>query len=312
MNKLSKLIKDFNNICIFRHENPDCDALGSQFALKYWIEDNFKDKIVKVCGLETYSKSIFPKSDSVSDDFIKNSLCIVLDTANEARIDDKRYKLSKKIVKIDHHPNIDEFGDVNIVDVNFAATCELLGTMMFSEDYIINERTAKMLYRGILTDTLSFKTNNTTENTLIIASKLVGLGINIPLINQELFNDSLEIFKFKSKLRTKLKINDKVGYITFNVKEIEQSNLKAGDIRGFIYEIGNIYELEAWCIFTEKIEKNQSLYDGSLRSKNIAVNKIAEMYNGGGHKNASGIKNVTKKQIKDIISLLNKEINKCD
>lgn len=312
MNKLSKLIKDFNNICIFRHENPDCDALGSQFALKYWIEDNFKDKIVKACGLETYSKPIFPKNDSVSDDFIKNSLCIVLDTANEARIDDKRYKLSKKIVKIDHHPNIDEFGDVNIVDVNFAATCELLGTMMFSEDYIINERTAKMLYRGILTDTLSFKTNNTTENTLIIASKLVGLGINIPLINQELFNDSLEIFKFKSKLRTKLKINDKVGYIIFNVKEIEESNLKAGDIRGFIYEIGNIYELEAWCIFTEKKEKNQSLYDGSLRSKNIAVNKIAEIYNGGGHKNASGIKNVTKKQIKDIISLLNKEINKCD
>lgn len=308
MNKLSKLIKNFNNICIFRHENPDCDALGSQFALKYWIEDNFKDKIVKACGLETYSKSIFPKSDSVSDDFIKNSLCIVLDTANEARIDDKRYKLSKKIVKIDHHPNIDEFGDVNIVDVNFAATCELLGTMMFSENFVISEKTAIMLYRGILTDTLSFKTNNTTENTLVIASKLVALGINIPLINQELFNDSLEIFKFKSKLRSKLKIDGKVGYIIFAANEIEKSQLKAGDIRGFIYEIGNIYELEAWCIFTEKIDNNQSLYDGSLRSKCIAVNKIAEIYNGGGHKNASGIKNITKKQIKDIINLLNKEI----
>ena len=305
MNKLSQLIKDFNTICIFRHENPDCDALGSQFALKYWIEDNFKDKIVKVCGVETYSKPIFPESDIVSDEFIKDSLCIVLDTANEARIDDKRYKLSKQIIKIDHHPNIDEFGDVNIVDIKFAATCELLGTMMFSEDYIISEKTAKMLYRGILTDTLSFKTNNTTENTLVIASKLVGLGINVPLINQELFNDSLEIFKFKSKLRSKLKINGKVGYIVFNLNEIEKSNLKAGDIRGFIYEIGNIYELEAWCIFTEN---SQSLYDGSLRSKNIAVNKIAERFNGGGHKNASGIKNITKTQIKEIINILNKEI----
>ena len=39
-------IKQADTITIFRHVSPDCDAVGSQFALKNWIEENFKGKHV--------------------------------------------------------------------------------------------------------------------------------------------------------------------------------------------------------------------------------------------------------------------------
>ena len=43
-------IKEYENIVIFRHENPDFDALGSQFGIKYLIEENFENKHVYVVG----------------------------------------------------------------------------------------------------------------------------------------------------------------------------------------------------------------------------------------------------------------------
>ena len=39
-----KLIKKYNNIVIARHIGADPDALGSQFALKELIKENFNEK----------------------------------------------------------------------------------------------------------------------------------------------------------------------------------------------------------------------------------------------------------------------------
>lgn len=38
---------------------------------------------------------------------------------------------------------------------------------------------------------------------------------------------------------------------------------------------------------------------GTLRSKEIAANKIASRFNGGGHKNASGVSKLVKKMYLD-------------
>ena len=45
-----KLIKKYNNIVIARHIGADPDALGSQFALKELIKENFNDKHVYAVG----------------------------------------------------------------------------------------------------------------------------------------------------------------------------------------------------------------------------------------------------------------------
>jgi nanoRNase/pAp phosphatase (c-di-AMP/oligoRNAs hydrolase) len=40
------------------------------------------------------------------------------------------------------------------------------------------------------------------------------------------------------------------------------------------------------------------------------INEIARMFNGGGHKNASGVKNMTLDEVYDLIALLKKAIRK--
>ena len=50
--------------------------------------------------------------DEIPDETIQGALVIVCDTANEARIDDQRYHNGRKLIKIDHHPNEDPYGDL--------------------------------------------------------------------------------------------------------------------------------------------------------------------------------------------------------
>ena len=185
-------IENFDTITLFRHTHPDGDAFGSQFGLKQWIEDNYPEKKVYALGFDKPQKGLFPLPDEVEDEVIKNSLAIVTDTANTERIDDPRALSAQRLIKSDHHPLVDDYGDVKFVYPVAAASCEILA-LMFEEDKdkVFSKECAKRLYRGLITDCLNFTTNNTTAETLRAAAVLCAKGINIKEINREMFEKSL-------------------------------------------------------------------------------------------------------------------------
>ena len=49
-------------------------------------------------------------------------------------------------------------------------------------------------------------------------------------------------------------------------------------------------------------------YSASLRSKTIPVNDVAQMFGGGGHINASGIKNLNYSQVIEILEIFKQRI----
>ncbi len=297
-------------ITIYRHEHPDCDAVGSQFGLKQWINENWPAKKVYALGNEPCLQADWPASDIVSDDVVINSLAIVVDTANTERVDDHRFQNALKIIKIDHHPNREHFGDSEYVYENAAASSEILARFFKdNSDKKMSLQTAEYLYRGLLTDTLCFRTNNTTSHTLAMASYLAGFGINIPEINRQLFDQSLDEFRFACWIRTHIQTRGShFAYVVISVEDLENWHIDAGKARNFITEIGQVKEFLIWAVFTEKVLNGERVYDGSLRSKQIAVNVIAEKYNGGGHKNAAGVKNLTNDSLKSLLESLFSEI----
>ena len=297
---LLESIKSFNTITIFRHQRPDGDAVGSQLGLKQFIKDNFKDKHVYALGTDTYDR--YPVVDQVDDNQIIGSLAIVLDTANADRISDERYKLASKIIKIDHHPAVEEFGTLNYTNSSSAATAEVLTDIFTSENfknYLISKECASYLYSGLLTDTLSFKTSNTTSNTLKVASILAECNIDINDINNHLFNISYADYNFCSYLRTKINFQNGLAYILLNQNDLNEHQISASKARSYIAELNGVTEFLIWVVFTEN-EKH--LYDASLRSKKpYIINSIANKYNGGGHANACGIKDLDKMQIEQLL-----------
>lgn len=304
MNNLFELINEYEIITIFRHTNPDPDALGSQLGLKYWILENFDNKKVYILGNSNTMVDIFSNMDEVDVSIIKNSLAVVLDTANSFRVDDNRFKLAKKVVKIDHHLEIEKFGDINIVDTNASATSELLATIFLSLNSRLNTKIAEYLYMGILADTNAFKNANTTSKTLSIASKLSEYNLDLSRLNRAIFDKSKKDYFLLNKISNKMIFDkdNKFGYIFISNRMIKNSGRDANQIRAFVNSLSSIKELEIWCIITEELDSNnKKIYSGSIRSKNIVINKICEKYNGGGHKLACGVARLTKDQYINLI-----------
>ncbi len=295
-------INSYDTITLFRHINPDGDALGSQLGLKSWLMDNFNNKKIVACGFHQPTESFFEEMDHVDDETIKNSLAIVLDTSVMNRIDDSRVKTAKKIVRIDHHIYTEQCGDVEWVRPDYAATCEFLATIFTSCDYILSNKTATYLYRGLLTDTMCFKTNNTTSHTLLMASKLAEKDLNLAKINAEMFDRNVDQFYFANKIRTLSTIDKKCSILV--LKQEDFYPMSPSTARNYVVELGGLKEVEIWALFTEEKIDNNIIYSGSIRSKRIEINKIAEQFGGGGHKHACGIKGISEEQLIEMIELL--------
>ncbi len=301
---LEKIV-EYKRISIFRHARPDGDCMFSALALYEFLKDNFKDKTVKIAGEDRFD--LISRNDRISDRFIKNSLAIVLDTSTTERVDDPRFTDASYIIKIDHHPQTESYADLDKTRPAASSTCELLAKILLSKDfkeYRLSDKACTYLYCGMLTDTLNFKTANVTSDTLRIASKIVKRGnLMVSDLSEWVFNEDLLSYQKTSKIRNYLEVNDKYGYIILNKKDLEEIDIEPIDAKNRIEEIGNISDLNIWSFFVEI----DGLYDGSLRSKRpYVINEIASRYNGGGHKNACGVKRLSV----EMVEALNDELYK--
>lgn len=303
---LLDVIEKAEIITIFRHSHADMDALGSQYGLKFWIEENYPEKQVFALGQDR-DDQLFPLSDEISDEIIKESLAIVLDCSGISRVDDQRFLSAKTIVVIDHHPEQDHFMHYEYRFVSYAATCEILCEFFLQSKKQFSSRVATCLYRGLLTDTLSFKTNNTTAHTLKMASELCDRGIDIVKCNNDVFDISRNRFEFSSYLRSKAHIEENgLVYAILNAEECSQYGLTTNQAKEMVSQFQGVKEFEIWGIFVENSSKT---YDASLRSRSKTINHVANQFGGGGHACACGIKSMTYTQMMDCLQALRDVIN---
>ncbi|MBW9211826.1 MULTISPECIES: bifunctional oligoribonuclease/PAP phosphatase NrnA [Terrabacteria group] len=299
---LVKKIESYNSICIFRHVHPDCDALGSQFGLYTWLKTYFPEKKVYALGFETSTQFDFPALDVVEDEVIEQSLAIVVDTANQERVDDQRFLKAKEILKIDHHLILDDYGNTKIILEGCAATCQIL-TLLFHtlKEYPLTKEIATYLYTGILTDSLNFTANYTDADTLLAASYLLEQDLEPAKISQRLFDQDLMTLKFKSFLLSKMEVyKNHIAYVVLEQADLDEWNISASEARSKVNTFSGIQEFWIWALFT--YDKETGLYAGSLRSKQVAINEVVNKYQGGGHKNACGVKNLSKEDISRVLS----------
>ena len=99
--KILNKIEEYECICLYRHVNPDYDAFGSQFGMYDLIQNTFENKEVYFAG--DFSSDLVAKyqfnGEINEPNFEKPTLGIVLDTANQERIDGD-ISLCKEIIKI--------------------------------------------------------------------------------------------------------------------------------------------------------------------------------------------------------------------
>ena len=299
--KIYKEIKKYDFIVIARHIGADPDALGSQFALRDLIKNKFPLKQVYAIGSPSNKFKFMGTLDKVEEIDYDNTLLIVLDTPDIRRIDGIVLDNYKNIIKIDHHPIVDVYADIEHIDDNSSSTCQLILEFALINRLKITEDIAKNVYLGIVSDTGRFMHSYTSQKTFELVNILLKKSkLDFTLLYEQLYMRPLNEVRFQGYIYENMEVTDNgLAYIKITDNILKEYGVDSASAGYIISELKCIDEILIWVFFTE--DKKSNLIRANIRSRGPAINEIAAICGGGGHKLASGARLVSWEQVKNLI-----------
>jgi bifunctional oligoribonuclease and PAP phosphatase NrnA len=298
--KLAQIISANQSFLITTHVNPDADAIGSEIAFSNMLKLIGKDFSI-INHSETPYNLRFLDTENVIEKynpehhnryFDSTDVLVALDFNRADRIVSmqKSFTTANKIkVCIDHHQDPEDFVDFQFIDYDYAATGHILYDFITSTGIIkLNKEIAAPIYAAIMTDTGSFRFERTTAELHRIIANLLDTGINPTEIYNQLYDESkLSKIKLLGKCLSSLELIDenKIGYMIITQNDFIELNAIESDTENFVNFILSVQDVRLGMLFIEL--KNG--FKVSFRSKGkLPVNKLAGLFGGGGHQNASG------------------------
>lgn len=298
-NQLRRKIEASEKVLLITHQNPDGDTLGASLAFFSVLKEIGK-KVEVIC-IDKIPKlfSFLPNVQNIKRDFLVGDfdLIIILDCGDLKRTGFshrlKQLKNKKKmIINIDHHPKNDvhRLASLNLVDYEASSTAELIYRIIRQWNIKINRDIATNLLCGIYTDTGAFQHSNTNSRVLQIASELMSNGAELKQISSNITNGkSITTLKLWGLVLSRVCRKPNLDLITSVVtrKDLMECKATDTDLAGAVNLINTIPGSTAAILFSET---KDGKIRASLRTEknNIDVSRLAQIFDGGGLKKASG------------------------
>ncbi len=293
INELKEVLFGSEEVLICSHVRPDGDTIGSTLALREVLISKGKSVDIVCDGTipEKFSFLQEVKEYKRVEDIDKQyPLVVFVDTASDGQMGEcyKIFYKHKNVINIDHHVSNRGYAKYNYI-VNKAACCEVFADLFKEMGIKITQKIATFLLLGMVTDTGNFAHNNTTANTLKVASEMIEKGANLTEINLKMFkNQPMSRSKLYLEILSKSKYfcDERVAIIVVKQQDLLKYGLDNSVTEGFIdYNL----TISSVLISVSILETKDKTYKVSFRSKgDIDVNRVAGTFGGGGHKNASG------------------------
>jgi phosphoesterase RecJ-like protein len=221
------------------------------------------------------------------ESLFENALSICVDCATSERLSDTRYNKAKYSIKIDHHIDVEKYGNYQYVDTTAPACAQIITEfyLKFKDELIMNKEAATALYVGISTDTGRFKFDSVNSRTFMAAAALVDFGVDLGYIDNQLSVETLQTLKLKGYCLSNFKMTENgFAYIIMKRDTINEFGVSDEDAAAQVSTISTIEGCPVWAIFMEYPTEIRI----RLRSRGPVINLLAEEYGGGGHAKASG------------------------
>ena len=292
MEQILEKIKQYDRIMIFRHVRNDGDCVGASKGLKRILQRSFPEKEVLLIDSECaqYLAFMGPEDEDVADEVYAEALGIVVDTASEARISNKKYALCKELIKIDHHIPLENYGCLAWVEEEMSSCCEMIVKFYdtFRDQLVLDSTAASHLYTGMVTDTGRFRYSEVNGNTLRHAAILLDAGVDTQTLFARLYLEAFEYLKFKAEIYRRMQVTENgVAYIFVDKAMQEEFGLSLEQASACVGTLDSIRGCICWAAFIENGD-DQGTIRVRLRSRFVHINSVAEHYRGGGHACASG------------------------
>lgn len=297
-------IKEYDKIFISRHQRPDGDAVGSTMGLQKILKLTYPEKQILLVNDDycDYVAFLGKEDGAQPEEAYKDALQIVIDTATVGRISNSLYGSAKELIKIDHHFDVEPYGDISWVEDGRSSACEMIVDFYdtFKGELKIDKEAALCLFTGMVTDSGRFKYDGTTGDTMRCAAILLDQGIDTETLYARLYLEDFDYLKFESYVYKHMKITENgVAYIYVDKKMQKRFNLTSEQASNTIGLLGEIKGSIIWIAFIDNKDGSTRV---RLRSRFVTVNELANKYHGGGHACASGATVHGKKEIKALLA----------
>lgn len=293
-----------DKIIVARHKNPDLDAYGSQFGMYYALKNAFPEKQIYAIG-DTNGLNRFEPFEEATKELIEGSLYLMLDTVASQMIGNDWHTYAKTVVLIDHHQNDPDIPyNLYWKDTTSSSTSELVFLFLEGAKIPITPDSARAIFMGIVGDTGRFMFS-TSSRTLLVASKLAEIGVNMKEIYGGMYTESLSSKQMKAAYFHSITITPQgVGYRKNDQAFLDEFHVDAhAASRGLVSQMSGIEEIPIWVNFTYDKSIDQILCE--IRSRDKIVLDVAKAHGGGGHPTACGCRVATWEETDVIINELN-------
>lgn len=322
-----RLIAEARHVVILTHMSPDGDAMGSSLGMYHYLRQRYAvqygvlsaDGKDAAWSVDVIVPNVFPaflawmpgaendiiyekESDRAAAVLAAADLVICTDFGEAKRVGDdlgsrmvRIFENARSLV-IDHHLHPTLEPDVLISVPEASSASELVFRLIYQleEHPLALKGAATCIYTGIMTDTGNFQFSCADPELYEIVAELLKCGIDKIDIYDRVFNsfseDRLRLTGYC--LNEKMQLLDlpdtdiRVSLIALSSAELERFHFQSGDAEGIVNMPMQITEVKYSCFMRMDTDKIKI----SLRSQgNRPVNLLAhDIFNGGGHMNASG------------------------
>lgn len=276
------------NILIVSHVRPDGDAIGSLLGLGLALQTSGKTvQMVLNDGLPASFRHLPGSGQVKKEPQGEPDLFITVDCADFRRTGKQFANYRQPDINIDHHVTNENFGTLNLVEPDAVATSAVLTNHLPIWGLEITRDVAANLATGIVTDTLGFRTSNTSATSLRQMALLMDTGIDLPeLYNRALIRRSYSAAKYWGAGLSSLQTLDGIVYGTLRLADRKQAGYGGNDDADLINIISAIEDHSVGMIFVEQHDSVKISW--RALQPGIDVSKVAQSFGGGGHQAAAG------------------------
>ena len=293
MNHLQKKIKSriqaAHRVLVTSHVRPDGDAIGSSLALSLALIDAGKQvQVVLADGLPDGFKYL-PGAELVRTRADGNfDLIISVDCSDLQRIGSALDGYRAPDIIIDHHVTTEDFGTLNLVEPAAVATASVLADHMPEWGLVITAPIASNLITGLVTDTLGFRTSNTTPGSLRQVAHLMEIGADLSqLYYRSMVRRTFVEAKYWGSGLSSLQCADGIVWATLTLADRKASGYTGRDDADLINIVSSIDDADIAIMFVEQTSNTTKISWRGLKP-HVDVSQISLQFEGGGHKAASG------------------------
>ena len=289
--EVAAAIRARQSLALTSHARPDGDAVGSQLALAFALDALGKQVRLVDHDPVPLPYRVFPGTDriEVAAEFTGEAdAVIVLECGDLSRPEVGGLHRSL-VINIDHHAGNTMYGAVNWFDESAAACAELVADLIDELGVPWTRDIAAHLYLGIATDTGGFRHANITSRTFDVCRRIALTGVEPAVLSRQIFDSySIGRVRLTGVLLGAMELHHdrRIAVLYFDDDVLASCGATQDDTDGLVNLPLGAREVVAVALFKRQDPRTLRV---SLRSKgDVNVRAVAQIWGGGGHKNASG------------------------